>query len=284
MEPALVARSHECDHPASVRALPQVTRPRIDPSATSAEIDRQVKGKLADALSIYDVDREALGRLRPDVIITQTQCEVCAVSLADVEAALRDWTGGRPRVVSLAPNALEDVFGDVRRVADALGVPERGRALEAALRARVEAVVTRVRGRPAVSVALLEWLDPLMTAGNWMPELAALAGGVDPFGRPGQHAPYAAWDAVRAADPEVIVALPCGFDLERTRREMVALTSRPGWADLRAVRAGRVAVCDGNAYFNRPGPRLVESLEALAELLHPDVRFGHEGSAWASFE
>jgi iron complex transport system substrate-binding protein len=282
LQDRLVARSHECDFPPEVRALPQVTSARVDPAATSAEIDRQVKAQLQSALSVYSVDAEALRALAPDVVLTQMQCEVCAVSEKDVEQALCDWTGGRPRVVSLSPNGLDDVWADVVRVAEALGEPGRGRDLAARLRARVEEVAARVRPRPPRSVVLLEWLDPIMTAGNWMPELAALANGVDPFGRPGQHAPYTSWEDVRAFDPEVIVALPCGFDLERTGREVAGLTARPGWSDLRAVRAGDVFYCDGNALFNRPGPRLVESLEALAEILHPEVaRYGHEGTGWA---
>ncbi len=282
---ALVARSHECDHPAFVRGLPQVTAARVDPTASSAEIDRQVRRQVETALSVYAVDAAALQALRPDVILTQMQCEVCAVSERDVKQALAGWQGERPRVVSLSPQRLDDVLADVERVAGALGVPERGQALIRDLRARIDQVAALVADRPRRRVVLLEWLDPIMTAGNWMPELARLAGGDDPFGRPGEHAPYATWEQVRAADPEVIVALPCGFDLERTRAEMVAMTARPGWGDLQAVRAGRVFVCDGNAFFNRPGPRLVESLEALAEVLHPEVaRFGHEGAAWAVYD
>ncbi len=279
---ALVARSHECDHPPRVRRLPQVTAARVDASASSAEIDRQVRRQVETALSVYSVDAAALQALRPDVILTQMQCEVCAVSERDVEAALGAWPGERPRVVTLSPQSLADVLADVERVAEALGVGARGQALARQLRARLDEVASRVAGRPRRRVVLLEWLDPIMTAGNWMPELAALAGGDDPFGRPGEHAPCATWEQVQAADPDVVVALPCGFDLPRTRAEMVAMTARPGWGDLRAVREGRVAVCDGNAFFNRPGPRLVESAEVLAEVLHPEaVRFGHEGVAWA---
>lgn len=281
---ALVARSHECDHPAWVRRLPQVTAARVDASASSAEIDRQVRRQVETSLSVYSVDAAALQALRPDVILTQMQCEVCAVSERDVAAALAGWEGERPRVVSLSPQSLGDVLADVERVGEALGVAERGRALARQLRARIDEVAARVAGRPRRRVVLLEWLDPIMTAGNWTPELAALAGGEDPFGRAGEHAPYATWEQVQVADPDVVVALPCGFDLPRTRQEMAAMTARPGWADLRAVREGRVAVCDGNAFFNRPGPRLVESLEALAEVLHPEaVRFGHEGVAWEWF-
>jgi iron complex transport system substrate-binding protein len=279
---ALVARSHECDHPPWVRGLPQVTRARVDGTASSAEIDRQVKGALQGALSVYEVDGPALEALRPDVILTQMQCEVCAVSERDVAAALGGWSGPPPRVVALSPQGLEDVWRDVERVGEALGVPERGRALAADLRARVAAVAARVAGRPRPRVVLLEWLDPVMVAGNWTPTLCALAGGDDLLGAPDRHAPYVRWEDVVSADPDALVALPCGFDLARTRAELATLARRPGWADLRAVRAGQVFACDGNAFFNRPGPRLAESVEALAEALHPEVcSFGLEGVAWS---
>jgi iron complex transport system substrate-binding protein len=283
LEEALVARSHECDFPPSVAALPAVTRPRLDIHASSAEIDRQVKAIVATALSVYDVDAAALRRVAPEVLLTQTQCEVCAVSVKDVERALCEWLGGeaRPRVVALAPDSLADVWKDIARVADALGAPERGRALVDRLQARIAQVQRRVAGLPRPTVALLEWIDPPMAAGNWMPELCDLAGGECVIGEAGKHTPYLRWEELRAKDPEVIVVLPCGFDLARTRAEAKVLEAKPGWRDLRAVRAGRVFLADGNAYFNRPGPRLVESLEALAEMLHPGVSFGHEGSAWA---
>lgn len=287
----LVARSHECDHPPEVLALPQVTRPRLDASLSSAEIDRQVREAPRQALSIYDVDGERLRALAPEVVLTQVQCDVCAPSLRDVEAALEGWGpgGGRPRVVSLAPYALADVWEDVRRVAGALGEPARGERLVADLQARMaragaraDAALARAGGRRP-RVALIEWLDPLMTAGNWMPELCARAGGECLFGRAGVHSPHLAWSELVAADPDVVVLLPCGFDLARTRAEAAALARRPEWRALRAVRAGRAVVCDGNAYFNRPGPRLVESLEALVEVLFPgdpDADLGLRGRAW----
>lgn len=281
---ALVGISHECDFPPDVTSLPRLTRPLLDPTLSSARIDGQVLDLLRQGLSIYDVDAAALGQLRPDVVVTQTQCEVCAVSLDDVERALGRWTGGpRPKVVSLAPDRLEDVWGDVGRVAAALGVPAAGEELVGRLRARVEAV-RAAAGRAAAGrrprVALVEWIDPLMVAGNWMPELVELAGGECLLGQAGRHAPRAALADLVRADPDVIAVLPCGFDLARTRAEMPALTGRPAWAGLRAVRAGRVALCDGNALFNRPGPRLVESLEVLAEVLHPGLDHGHRGRFW----
>jgi iron complex transport system substrate-binding protein len=279
-ESALVGRSHECDQPATVRRLPAVTAPKFDPDGTSYAIDQRVKAILQEALAVYRVDAEALRRLRPQVIVTQEQCEVCAVSSADVEAAVCDWLEDRPRIVSLAPNTLADVYADIGRVAESLGVPERGAAAVAAMQDRIARVraATATLDRPRV--ALIEWLDPLMAAGNWMPELVEAAGGVNLFGAAGAHSPWLAWDDLVAADPDVIVLLPCGFDIARTRLELPALTARPGWSSLAAVRAGRVYVADGNQYFNRPGPRLADSAEIMAEMLHPALDFGHRGGGW----
>ncbi|MBW3541264.1 MAG: cobalamin-binding protein [Planctomycetes bacterium] len=281
-EDALVGRSHECDYPPSVKRLPMCSGPRIDVEASSREIDRQVKGLLHQALSIYDVRADVLDRLAPTVVVTQTQCEVCAVSLKDVEAAVCRMVGSHPRIVSLEPMALGDLWTDIRLVADALGAPQRADELIGRLDRRLEAL-TRSAGTVAVrpTIACLEWLDPLMAAGNWVPELVELAGGVDLFGHPGEHSPWMTWEQLRDADPDVIAIMPCGFDIERTRRELPALTGHPAWPRLKAVRNGRVSLTDGNQFFNRPGPRLVESAEILAEILHPGrFDFGHRGTGW----
>lgn len=278
----LVARSHECDWPPGVETLPAVTEPKISTDASSRAIDGDVRALVAEALSVYRVDAERLRELLPDVVVTQTQCEVCAVSLRDVESALAVWTGAEPEIVPLHPDTLADVWDDIRRVAGALGAPERGKRLVAELEARMEAIAERAAEfseRPRV--ATIEWIDPLMAAGNWMPELVARAGGVPTFGEPGRHAPGMHWEDLADADPDVIVVVPCGFDLARTRAELPALTVRPDWERLRAVRQGRVALADGVAYFNRPGPRLAESLEIMAEIVHPGTfDFGHRGVGW----
>lgn len=283
---ALVARSHECDFPHTVTALPAVTAPKLKIDRPSGEIDRQVKRLLEQALSVYRVDADALKALRPDIIITQTQCEVCAVSQSDVEEALAQWTGTRPQVVSLQPNALSDVFADIGRVAAALNRTAQGDALVANLKQRMANIAERAASlTPRPRVACIEWIDPLMAAGNWMPELVAMAGGDNLFGRAGQHSPWLDWDTLAGADPEVILILPCGFNIARTRAEMPTLTAHTGWSGLRAVRQGRVLLLDGNQYFNRPGPRLAESLEILAEILHPQsFSFGHEGTGWIRLE
>jgi len=281
----LVGRSHECDFPADVATLPALTEAKLDATRPSGAIDREVKALLEDALGVYKVDAEALRVLAPDVIVTQTQCDVCAVSLADVERAVASWTDCTAKIVSLEPNALADVWADITRVAEALGAPARGEALVRDLTARIDAIAARTAEQPSrPRVACIEWIEPLMVAGNWVPELVALAGGEDPLGTPGAHSPYLDFARLASADPDVIVTMPCGFDIARTWQEMPALTERADWQDLRAVRDGRVFVTDGNQYFNRPGPRLVESLEILAEVLHPDsFAIGHEGTGWVRY-
>jgi iron complex transport system substrate-binding protein len=266
----LVGRSHECDFPEWVKRLPVCTSPKFAVTGTSADIDRRVKETLQAETSVYAVDADLLDELRPDVIVTQAQCEVCAVSLRDVEAAVGRMRT-RPKVVSLNPNALADVWTDVRAVAAACGVPDRGEALIADLQRRMNAVADRVAGRPRPTVACIEWIDPLMAAGNWVPELVELAGGVNLFGEAGKHSPWMTWDDLMRRDPDVIVVLPCGFDIDRTKAELPALTSRLGWGNLTAVRTGRVWAADGNAFFNRPGPRLVEALEMLAAAVHSEA-------------
>jgi iron complex transport system substrate-binding protein len=281
-EDQLVGRSHECDYPPSITRLPVCTAPKFDVNGSSSAIDQRVKTILQEATSVYRVHADVLRDLRPDVIITQSQCEVCAVSLRDVEQAVCTWLDSRPTLVSLEPNALADVWTDIARVAEALGIPERGAELIRRLQMRLTAIADRAQTAPDhPTVACIEWVDPLMAAGNWMPELVELAGGSNLFGTAGQHAPWMTWEQLRQRDPDVIIALPCGLDLARTRAEMATLTGKPGWPELRAVRAGRVYVTDGNQFFNRPGPRLAESLEILAEILHPGVfAFGHEGTGW----
>ncbi len=285
----LVARSHECDFPVGVEVLPVVTSSKIALDGTGYQINQRISAIVSEGVSVYRVDAAALDALRPDVIITQAQCEVCAVSLRDVEAAVCQMVTSRPRIVALEPNSLDDVWRDIGRVADALGVGERGRSVVDELRARMAAVAaTRFSTRPTrPSLACIEWVEPLMAAGNWMPTLVEWAGGRNLFGDAGAHSPWLALDALAAADPDVLLFLPCGFDIARTCIELAELRRRPtwpAWANLRAVREGRVFVADGNQYFNRPGPRLCESLEILAELLHDAPVFGHEGRGWVKVD
>lgn len=284
-ENQLVGRSHECDFPVSVKNLPQLTSPKFKVEGSSLEIDQRVKSIVQEALSVYRVDAAALDELKPTHIITQSQCEVCAVSLKDVEQAVCELTSSRPVIVSLEPNSLGDVWVDIRRVGDSLGASDRAETLVDELESRMDDIVQRTHWLDKnPSVAYIEWIEPLMAGGNWMPELVEMAGGLNLFGEAGKHSPWMTWDEVVAKDPDIIFVSPCGFDIPRTLEEMHLLSERPEWKTLKAVAAGRVVVADGNQYFNRPGPRLVESLEILAEIIHPNVfHFGHEGRGWVKY-
>ena len=267
----LVGVSHECGHPAEVVTRPRVTQCAIHGNAlASGETDRWVRETLAHTGTLYTLDESLLRRLAPDAILTQRLCDVCAVGY-DTVTAFAATLPGPPVVVNLEPLRLADVLDDVRRVGAALGVPERAEAVVAALEARIAAVHARVARAPRRRCVVLEWIDPPFRGGHWTPELVDLAGGVDPLGRPGDDAVVVSWDAVRDAVPEVLVLACCGYPIERTMADVPLLEARPGWRDLPAVRATDVYVIDGAAYFSRPGPRLVDSLEILATLLHPGL-------------
>lgn len=270
----VVAVSHECDWPPQARALPRLTRTRIDSSLPSASIDDEVRRLLAAGESLYEVDRALLETLAPDLLITQAQCDVCAVKLADVEAAVSgcEIVGGT-QIVALQPLSLAEILADIGRVAAAAGVEPAGVRVAAELQARLDRVAETVAVVPRADrprVAALEWLAPLMLGGNWMPELISRAGGISLVEKWGEASRYVEWEEIVAADPEVILVMPCGFDLQRAAREAESLRERKGWPELRAVKSGRVYLVDGNAWFNRAGPRSIESLEILAHLLHPD--------------
>jgi iron complex transport system substrate-binding protein len=274
----MVGRSHECDYPPQIGALPVVSTVQIDLTTSSAEIDAQVKQRAQKkdepedpalkALSIYAIDVAKLQELRPDVIFTQTQCEVCAVSERDVTRAIAQLTGLEPLVVSLAPYRLQDVWEDVLRVGLALGKRDQAQALVERYQHRLTDLATKTAAfgsKPRVAV--LEWLDPLMATGNWTPELVAYAGGENIFGEIGLHSSRLTWEELQAADPDVIVLAPCGYSLERTLEDVPLLQKHPAWTDLKAVRDRRVYAIDGNHYLNRSGPRLVESAELLGRMI-----------------
>lgn len=269
----LVGRSHECDFPPDVLGLPVCSEPRIDVSASSGEIDRQVRATVRDVLSVYSVFQHELERLQPTTIITQSQCDVCAVNLRDVEAVIAEMIGTRPNVVSLEPMCLADIWTDIQRVAIALDDPISGQALIHSLQTRLQNL--RRAGRtqsPNRTIFCMEWLEPLMSAANWVPEIVELVGGVPVLCESGKHSPYVTWDDLVTSNPDVIVIIPCGFGIERTMDEMNLLTQKSAWTTLRAVRNNQVYVVDGNHFFNRPGPRVVESAQILFDILN-----GHEG-------
>jgi iron complex transport system substrate-binding protein len=277
----LVGISHECDYPPEVKNRSICTSARLSIYQPSGEIHREVDKLLAAAASIYEIKLDVLRQLQPTHIITQDQCDVCAVSFGEVEKAVAKLTDSHPQIISLQPDTIADVWADIQRVGELLNV--EWEPIVSALKARVNTCQTQCENLSShpPKVACIEWTDPLMLAGNWIPELVEMAGGKPIGGVTGQHSPRISWDELVAADPDTIILMPCGFDLDRTRIEAQPLTQHPQWAQLQAVKLDRVYITDGNAYFNRPGPRLVESLEILTEILNPQVcNYGHHGSGW----
>ena len=285
LEEQLVGRSHECDFPSSILHLPVCSSAMLDPTTSSLEIDRQVKGSLTDALSFYQVDRGLIKTLRPDVIITQTQCEVCAVSFNDVKKALENLLDYPVEIISLEPNNLNAVFTDIKTVSKVLGVPERGADLIERMQERIDLIKHKLKfitQKP--TVACVEWIEPLMMAGNWTPEMVEIAGGESVLALSGKHSPAIDWMDLVQADPEIIIVMPCGFAIERTVKEMDTLLQQPYFQDLQAVKNNKLFIADGNQYFNRSGPRIVDSVEILAEIINPkQFIFGYEGEGWIKF-
>jgi iron complex transport system substrate-binding protein len=262
--PGVVAVTHECDYPPPALDITHVTRSVIPEGLPPAEIDREVRERTGRGEAIYELDEWELTDLEPNLIVTQAVCEVCAVSYDDVRAVAERIPGG-PTVISLDPSTLGEVLGDFRRLADAAGVPEAGERLLAGAADRIDHVQGAVAGAERPRVAALEWLDPPYIGGHWVPQMIELAGGEDPLGFPGEKSRVATWEEIAAAQPEVVVSMPCGYDEERAAQETRAYADR-----LDALGARRVAAVDAAAYFSRPGPRLVDGLELLARLLHPD--------------
>jgi iron complex transport system substrate-binding protein len=270
LDDRLVGISHECDFPDIVVGRPVLTESKIDPTGSSRDIDTEVRGLVAEGLSVYRIDEELLRELRPDLIVTQDTCEVCAVSLDEVREATRRLVGNEVEILSLSPLLLGDVFEDVKRVGVCSGAEEIAQEAVRSLRRRLDGLRRETRELDRPRVAVLEWLDPPMIAGHWTPELIRIAGGRPVLGRDGTATGPIEWSAIVEARPEVLLVAPCGFKVAQSLREMEELSRRPGFAELPAVLSERVWIADGNAFFNRPGPRLVESAEAAAAAIHTD--------------
>jgi iron complex transport system substrate-binding protein len=266
----LVAVTHECDYPSVVLGKPQITRSRLRPGMSSGEIDTAVRTQLAsNAHSLYTIDRSLLAELKPDLVITQQLCAVCTVDMEDVLDAISELPH-IPEVINLEPTSLNEVLGDIEMLGEATNHAGASRILVNSLAARIEQVretVSHAMVQPRV--AFLEWIDPLFCGGHWNPELVRLAGGNDPLGREGESSERIEWKQVAEFAPEVMVISCCGFSAERARQDLPIIEEMPGFADLPCVRHNRIHVVDGSAYFSRPGPRLVDSLEMLAQFLHP---------------
>ena len=277
----LVGRSHECDYPEEVSELPICTIPKFNVDGTSREVDDEVKSLVQSALSIYYINEKLLKELKPDIIFTQSQCEVCAVSVSDVENALKNITGLSSRVISVEPNSVEDIFNDILTIAEILNVRKKGKELVKSIKAKIDSTEKIVYQKSSPSVAAIEWIDPLMAAGNWVPQLIRVAGGKNLFGEAGKHSPWMKYNDLVEQDPEIIIVMPCGYDIKKSLIEIKTLESKKGWGSLKAVRNRNVYITDGNQFFNRPGPRIIESLEILLEIIHSDFSESkHIDSGW----
>lgn len=285
LEDNLIGISHECDFPRSIADRPVCTSTKIDPEAGSLQIDTAVKTMLSQALSIYDLNIALIKSLDPDFIVTQSQCKVCAVSLGDVETELADVLDKNVKVLSLEPQNLEDIINGIRTLGEEFNVDQQANHLIDELEERISIIKHKLKFieiKP--TVACIEWLSPMMVAGNWTPGLVTIAGGQPVIAEDGKHSPFIDFDQILAENPEVIVVMPCGFPIERTLREINLLIDFPGWQELNAVKNNRIYIADGNQYFNRPGPRIVDSIEILAEIIHPkQFVFGYEGKGWIRF-
>jgi iron complex transport system substrate-binding protein len=280
----VVGIGHECDWPPEATSRPRVTRSWIDSRLPSDEIDRAVHARLAAGEPLYEVDAERLLELSPDVIVTQAQCDVCAVRYEDVVSLVQRTPAlAKTQIVALQPSTLAEIFDDIQRVGTAVGAERAAAAFVDSLQARIDRIAASTSSLPRPRVICIEWVDPLMLAANWTPALIELAGGESGLTVANQHSTYAGWQATVEYDPEVILIAPCGFDLPRAEQEARRLLDLPGWRSLAAVREGRVYLIDGNAYLNRSGPRIVDSLEIVAHLLHPSVCPNVWPNGWERF-
>lgn len=284
LEDQLVGISHECDFPSSILGLPVCSETKFAADGKSYEIDQRVKAILQEGLSVYRVLGDRLKELKPHIILTQIQCEVCAVSEKYVKAAACEFLNFAPQILSLNTNCLNDLWRDIQKVADLLSVSDRGKLLIEKLKTRIRDIEIEARSLSSIQdsprVVCIEWIDPLMAAGNWVPELVELAHGKNLLGLAGAHSPWMTWEDLQKQNPDKIILMPCGWNMDRTVQELPLLQKNPIWSGLKAVRNQQVYVVDGNAYFNRPGPRLVDSLEILSEIFYSKDQYRYRGTGW----
>ena len=274
----LVGISHECDYPKSITELPVCSKPKLDVDGSSVEVDNQVKSLLRNALSIYDVDDYLISELNPDIIITQSQCDVCAVSLDDVQNALKNNLGINPLVISLEPKDLNDVISDIKYVASKLNKDDV--ANEMINFFKDEIIRIRKRKIKKNTVACIEWIDPLMFAGNWVPEIVEIAGGQDLFGLKGEHSSWSEYQDLFDKNPDKIIFMPCGYDIEKTKIEIEKIYELKEWKPLKAIKSDNVYIADGSQYFNRPGPRLLDSIRIMDEIVNDKGIYEYHGNGW----
>ena len=284
---SIVGRSHECDYPKDLNNVAKLTSPKLNVDGTSDEINKQINTILENSLSVYKVDVQKLKKLDPDFIITQAHCEVCAVSFAEVENIVAKYLSRKTKIISLEPNTLNDVFNDIKKVAKDLNIEnESNNKLIENLKIRLKKIkhlATTQKQKP--SVACIEWIYPLMIAGNWIPEMVEIAGGTNILGKSGNNSHWIKFEEIIDQNPEIIIFIPCGFDIKKTKKELNNyIKKNNSLHSLKAYKNHKLFVADGNQFFNRPGPRLIESLEIFAEIIHPNIfDFKHKGMSWINY-
>lgn len=276
----LVGRSHECDYPTEISELPACTEPKFQTNGSSRKIDRRVNDLIREGLSVYRVDEQQLAALEPDLIITQDHCEACAASLDEVNEAVHQTLGHEVEILSVSPTDLSSVVQSIREIAKAIDAEEAAGDLTNKMKSELQEIQNHTEPLYHPEVLGLEWLDPLMTAGNWIPQLIQLAGGRPVGATAGEHSKTVDWPEIRRLDPPIITIMPCGYSISQTVKELDTLTNRRGWDQLRAVKNRQVYLLDGHRFFNRPGPRLVDSTRILAEIIHPSIFRKKDHPGW----
>ena len=282
----IVGKSHECDYPEDLNNIKKLTSPKINVEGASGEIHKEITEILENSLSVYKVDVNELKKLNPDIVVTQAHCEVCAVSFSEVQEIVTNHLDKNTKIISLQPNTLDDVFEDINRVAKGLNIDEiKTKNLIKPLEERLKNIQVKSSEKKKKKIACIEWIDPLMAAGNWIPEMVKISGGEDVFGKSGKDSHWIKFDEVKKYNPEIIIFLPCGYDIEKTKNEVENLFNQQNkWNALNAFMNKEIYIVDGNQFFNRPGPRLLESLEIFAEIIHPGLfNFNHNEDGWINF-
>ena len=281
-EENLVGRSHECDYPKSIQNLPMCTKLKFDVSGSSLDIEKSVNSFLIDSSSIYHIKEDLIKKIRPDIIFTQSQCNICAVSLEEVQAIFKGRKGIKPEIITLKPQTMEDIWKDINMVAESLGIPKKGLRLNRTIKKEIDLLESAKEDKKQKpTIACVEWIEPLMFAGNWVPEMVEIAGGNDIFGSTGVHSSWNTFENLLRSDPDKIIIMPCGYSIEKTKKEMIALKNTSNWTNLKAYKNNNIFIVDGNQYFNRPGPRILDSIKILKEIISNEKHlFGYKNKAW----
>tara|TARA_B100001027_G_C16253975_1_gene325930 strand:+ start:196 stop:1041 length:846 start_codon:yes stop_codon:yes gene_type:complete len=275
-----VGISHECDYPKSIIKLPVCSEPRFDINGKSIEIDQNIKSLLQEALSIYRVKEDTIRSLKPDIIITQSQCDVCAVSIRDVRIAIEQAIGINPEIISLSPTCLEDVWNDILELGIVLEKESIAKDIVENIKSDISIIAKRNKNKDPVSVGCIEWIEPLMFAGNWVPEIIQIVGGLSLFGVVGEHSNWSKYEELYQHDPDKIIFMPCGYNMNKTEAELSNLTRDLRWKSLKAVKANEVYLTDGNQYFNRPGPRLLDSIKIMDDIINSTNVYNFKNHGW----